>query len=139
MFITFSCEIVLCTILSNFRVCTENGHVSYIDLVQHLNWRDSPIAPMQYQPVTADEGWTGNKASNVVSKIQYQPLLDDIFGKQTNNWTLWYIRDFTIFCLNIFHMLEKIYWMFKNSVHFSRKMETSTVLKRLTCFEIKLW
>lgn len=56
-----------------------------MELVQQLNWRDCPIAPMQYQPVNADESWTGNKTSNVVTKINYQPLLDDVFGKQTNN------------------------------------------------------
>lgn len=71
--------------VANSSMCTETGGVAYMDLVQQLNWRDSPIAPMQYQPVSADESWTGNKTSNVVTKINYQPLLDDIFGKQTNN------------------------------------------------------
>ncbi|KAL4220640.1 EF-hand domain-containing member C2 [Mactra antiquata] len=65
-------------------VTSESGQVAYNELVQQLNWRDSPIAPMQYQPVTSDEAWAGNKA-NVVNRVQYNPLLDDIFGKQTNN------------------------------------------------------
>lgn len=65
-------------------VTTESGQVAYTDLVQQLNWRDSPIAPMQYQPITTDDTWAGNKAGTTVNQIQYQPLLDDIFGKQTD-------------------------------------------------------
>lgn len=59
----------------------EDGRVSYMDLVQQLNWRDCPVAPLQYQPVTQDDNWAGNKDKNVVSRICYQPLLDDLFGK----------------------------------------------------------
>ncbi|XP_053404745.1 EF-hand domain-containing family member C2-like [Mercenaria mercenaria] len=64
---------------------TESGQVAYMDLVQQLNWRDSPIAPMQYQPITSDDAWAGNKAGCQVTSIVYKPLLDAIFGKQTDN------------------------------------------------------
>lgn len=66
-------------------VTTESGGVAYNELVQQLNWRDCPIAPMQYQPVSSDDSWAGNKPGTTVNRIVYQPLLDDIFGKQTDN------------------------------------------------------
>lgn len=66
-------------------VTNESGQVSYNDLVQQMNWRDSPIAPMQYQPVTSDEAWSGNKDGAVVNRVQYNPLLEDVFGKKTDN------------------------------------------------------
>ncbi|XP_052782437.1 EF-hand domain-containing family member C2-like [Mya arenaria] len=73
------CRAIMCLAV------VENGKVMYQGLVDQLNWRDCPVAPMQYQPITSDESWSGNKPGTVVSRIQYQPLLDDIFGKQTNN------------------------------------------------------
>ena len=66
------------------RVQGQDGRVSYNDLVQQLNWRDSPIAPLQYQPIAQDESWAGNKDKNCVSRISYQPLLDDLLGKAKN-------------------------------------------------------
>lgn len=66
-------------------VTAEDGKVSYKDLVQQINWRDCPVAPMQYQPVSQDDNWAGNKPGNVVNRVVYQPLLDDVFGKATSN------------------------------------------------------
>jgi len=62
----------------------ENGQVAYHEFVGQLNWRDSPVAPMQYQPISSDDGWTGNKAGGCVNNVQYGQLLDDILGKATN-------------------------------------------------------
>ena len=63
----------------------DEGLVAYQDLVQHLNWRDNPVPPMQYQPVKADEEWAGNKPTNVINQISYNALLDDLLGKKASD------------------------------------------------------
>lgn len=63
----------------------EEGQVAYDQLVQHLNWRDHPVPPMQYQPVKQDEEWAGNKPTNVINQINYNPLLDDLLGKKASD------------------------------------------------------
>lgn len=62
-----------------------DDQVAYQELIQHLNWRDHPVPPMQYEPVKQDEDWAGNKPSNVISQISYNPLLDDLLGKQASD------------------------------------------------------
>ena len=63
----------------------DSDQVAYGQLLQHLNWRDHPVAPMQYTPVNQDEDWAGNKPDKVISEVNYNALLEDLFGKKTSD------------------------------------------------------
>jgi len=57
-----------------------NECIKFEDFVSSLNWRDNPVAPVQYQPTGSSEEWCGTKPSNQVTSINYHPLLQRIFG-----------------------------------------------------------
>jgi len=57
-----------------------NECVKYEDFVRSLNWRDFPVAPVQYQPTGKAEDWCGTQPSNQINNIHYEPLLQTIFG-----------------------------------------------------------
>eukprot|EP00745_Piridium_sociabile_P001304 TRINITY_DN107989_c0_g1_i1.p1 TRINITY_DN107989_c0_g1~~TRINITY_DN107989_c0_g1_i1.p1 ORF type:complete len:748 (+),score=228.62 TRINITY_DN107989_c0_g1_i1:111-2354(+) len=62
----------------------EKGEVAYGEFLKHLNWRDFPVPPMQYQPVHPDEDWKGTSAKNEVTTVCYTALLEALFGQAIN-------------------------------------------------------
>jgi hypothetical protein len=70
----------ICRTLAN-----EQGQVNYQALVNQMNWRDAPVPPMQYQPIVDDAQWQGTNQSNKasVSRVNYNALLEDFFGKKS--------------------------------------------------------
>ncbi|XP_005096411.1 EF-hand domain-containing family member C2 [Aplysia californica] len=59
---------------------SNNEAVKYEDFVRSLNWRDFPVPPVQYQPTGGADDWCGNKPSNQINNVHYEPLLQQIFG-----------------------------------------------------------
>lgn len=58
----------------------ESGRVSYRDVIQEINWRDNPVPPSQRLAINADENWEGTRIKAAVQNINYQALLQDVFG-----------------------------------------------------------
>ncbi|XP_071085308.1 EF-hand domain-containing family member C2-like isoform X1 [Haliotis cracherodii] len=58
----------------------ENGLIQYEEFVKQINWRDFPVPPMQYQPVSEDAEWAGTAARNAVNAVNYRAMLSDMFG-----------------------------------------------------------
>ncbi|KAK3094621.1 hypothetical protein FSP39_004130 [Pinctada imbricata] len=65
----------------SLAVANEQGAIDYKSLIAQMNWRDSPVPPMQVEP-SSDPNWQGtSQGNNSVSVVNYQNLLDDCFGK----------------------------------------------------------
>lgn len=56
------------------------GRINYRDFVQRLNWRDHPEAPLPAQSQGMDETWQGNKLGAQINNINFQALVQDLFG-----------------------------------------------------------
>lgn len=59
----------------------EYGNVDYAVFLKLINWREYPVANMQYQPVFPDEDWKGTEAKNRVNQVNYYTLMEAIFGR----------------------------------------------------------
>ncbi|XP_046566308.1 EF-hand domain-containing family member C2-like isoform X2 [Haliotis rubra] len=58
----------------------ESGLILYEEFVKQINWRDFPVPPMQFQPVSEEADWAGTAAKNAVNAVNYQAMLSDVFG-----------------------------------------------------------
>ncbi|XP_039250468.1 EF-hand domain-containing family member C2-like isoform X2 [Styela clava] len=65
---------------------SRNGEIDYSEFVTKINWRENPVASIQYQqvPVKLDAAWQSGDISQVtaVLKVNYKELVEDVFGKQ---------------------------------------------------------
>ncbi|XP_064615278.1 EF-hand domain-containing family member C2-like [Liolophura sinensis] len=57
-----------------------SGKVSYRDVIQEINWRDNPVPPSQRLAINTDENWEGTRNKSAVQNVNYQALLQDVFG-----------------------------------------------------------
>ena len=60
----------------------EDGKIDYHHLLERLNWRDHPAGPMRSTNIDSDSEWVGTNAKDMVTRISYRALLDDVCGKQ---------------------------------------------------------
>lgn len=63
-----------------------NDEIDYSDFVSKINWRENPIAAVQYQqvPIKLDAAWQSGNISQVtaVLNVNYKRIVEDVFGTQ---------------------------------------------------------
>ena len=60
----------------------ETGLVQYQHFIQCLNWRDHPVAPINFSTGRMDDAWAGNREADQIQSVNYAALLQDLLGKK---------------------------------------------------------
>ena len=64
-----------------YRKATEENQIPYEDFVRCLNWRDHPVASVTAPTGHLNDSWQGNQPENSIQSVNYQALLQDVFGQ----------------------------------------------------------